>query len=71
MRESQVSIKQEVKRVICHEHNVYKRFLSVCLFYNGSKVVPAVKVKVTTCNRKRTGYLSEVRVPFLASSFTC
>lgn len=39
------------------------------MFYNGSRVVPAVKV--ITGNKERTGSGSEVRVPFLAPSFTC
>ena len=67
-RENQVSIKQAVKTVICHEHKVYRSFC-VCLCYSGSNGVPAVKA--TTCSRERTGSGSEVRVAFQAPSLTC
>jgi hypothetical protein len=40
--------------------------LFVCLSYNGSRVLPTVKVKAATCNNERESSGLEIRVPFMA-----
>lgn len=50
-------------QVNCHELIVYRRG---CLFYNGSRVLPTVKVKVAMCNKEKASSGLEIRVPFMA-----